>query len=172
METTLIVDGYNVLNAWPDLEDIKNESLEHARDKLTAIISGYGAFSGYNTIIVYDAHLVNCATAVEEQIGTTTVVYTGEGQTADSYIERLAYTMAKQKHRVFVATSDGDEQMAILGVGAYRISVRELYRDIKESNKKQLSRYAVNHDVYQRNEIVGRIDDDVFKKLDLLRRGR
>lgn len=171
MEGTLIVDGYNVLNAWPELSKLREENFEHARDKLLEIVAGYSAFKGYIATVVYDAHLAANDAVVEER-GGVTVVYTAEGQTADSYIEKLAYGLVRQRKTVYVVTSDWAEQMAILGSGAYRISAREMYRDWQTSCKQQKQNYTENPLTYQRNEVGSRVSSEVLKKLDELRRRR
>ena len=171
MDTTLIVDGYNVINAWSVLIKLKEESLDHARDRLNDLMAGHGAFKGYDIVVVYDAHLSSATEAVEEERGGVTVVYTGQGQTADSYIERLAYKLVRQRRTVYVVTSDWAEQMTVLGAGAYRISASELYREL-QANAKQQQRYTDHPLTYKRNEVGSRVNSTVAKKLDELRRSR
>ena len=52
----LIVDGYNVINAWKDLSVLAEESLEHAREKLLERLSSYGAFRAMRTVVVPRGH--------------------------------------------------------------------------------------------------------------------
>jgi len=63
------------------------------------------------------------------------VVYTKEAQTADNYIERTTYELARE-YRVRVATSDGLEQIIILGNGAYRVSAEEFRREVADTEKE------------------------------------
>lgn len=172
MGAILIVDGYNVIYDWPVLNRLKDESLHHARDRLAEMLASYGAFTENEVLIVYDAHHSPGVHAVEEDHGGVTVVYTGEAQTADSYIERLAYSLVRQGKTVYVVTSDWAEQLAILGAGAYRISAGELYRDIETNAKVQQKKYAENPLTRQRNEVATRVDGKVMKKLDEMRRRR
>ena len=58
MKEYLIVDGYNVINAWKEFASLREESLEHARDLLVAGIAEYTAFKGYHGIVVFDAQEV------------------------------------------------------------------------------------------------------------------
>ena len=167
----LLVDGYNVINAWHELL-AKTVDLEHARDKLVELLSGYGAYRGLQVRLVFDAQKVQGAVTTEEERGGIIVVYTREGLTADSYIERLAYQLVRQGERVYVVTSDGDEQMAILGAGAYRISCRELYRDIAEVKKMIGTAYAPTVLANGRQEVHERLDSRVAKRLEDLRRNR
>lgn len=172
MDATLIVDGYNVINGWAELSKLKDQSLEHARDKLVEMLAGYGAYKGYRVTVVYDAHSATGLNAVEAIVSGVNVIYTGEGQTADSYIEKMAYILVRQRETVYVVTSDGAEQMAILGSGAYRISTRELRRDVLDSIKMQGQSYAKSVLTHRRNEVGSRIDADIMKKLDEMRRRR
>lgn len=66
-----------------------------------------------------------------EHYGDLSVVYTREAQTADSYIERLSYDLGK-KHRVRVATSDGLEQIIILGHGALRTPASVFLQEVED----------------------------------------
>ena len=68
-----------------------------------------------------------------EELGPVTVIYTREAETADSYIERTAHAIA-DKNTVRVVTSDMQEQLIILGVGALRVSAREFYRELSENS--------------------------------------
>ena len=63
------------------------------------------------------------------------MIYTKESETADMYIEKASHDLSR-KHRVRVATSDGMEQLIILGNGAFRISAAELYEEVKIADKR------------------------------------
>ena len=74
-----------------------------------------------------------------EKYHNITIVYTKEAETADAYIERATYEIGRQ-HRVRVATSDGPEQIIILGHGALRVSARMFHEEVKEV-EKEIKRY-------------------------------
>ena len=105
MREWLIVDGYNVINNWNDFKKIRSENLEHARDLLREKIAEYVAFKGYLGLVVFDAQEVQ-GSSEEENYGTVTVIYTDEGETADSWIERKTYELNRNGDKVFVDTSD------------------------------------------------------------------
>lgn len=109
----LIIDGYNVINAWKDFAQLRQENLEHARELLVAGVAEYAAFKGYRAIVVFDAQEVAGA-AASEKIHGIDVVFTDEGETADSWIERRAYELRRVQAKVFVVTSDYAEQINIL----------------------------------------------------------
>lgn len=167
---TLFVDGYNIINAWPELMSLKD--LEHARDKLVDILAGYGAYKNYKIIVVFDAHSVPGADSCEKVFDGVEVVFTGEGETADSYIEKSAYMAAQMGDSVYVATSDWAEQMIVLGYGAYRLSARELIKDIKRLNELLKGKFAETAANHRRHELGNRINSDVMKRLDEMRKGR
>lgn len=167
----LLVDGYNIINAWPELIALKDD-LEYARDKLIEIMAHYGAFRDYKVIVVFDAHFSAGGEVERKVVRGLTVVYTEEGETADSFIEKKAYALVRYGEKVFVATSDCAEQMLVLGAGAFRMSARELLRDVKRINKAIGDRYTENIQSYRRHELENRLNDDVVKRLDDIRRGR
>ena len=169
MKELLLVDGYNVINAWPELIALRDD-LEYARDKLVEIFSGYGAFKSQQVIIVFDAHAVSGSNESYFIAPGLEVVYTSEGETADSYIERLAYEQVRSGKRVFVVTSDWTEQLVILGVGAYRISARELLQEVKKVRRQLEDGYSKNVLTYRRQELENRLSKEVVERLEELRK--
>ncbi|KAB3533607.1 NYN domain-containing protein [Alkaliphilus pronyensis] len=167
MKEYLIIDGYNVINGWPQLREVCNDDLDEARNKLIEMMMEYQSFRGVHIIIVFDAHLVKKSREKREKIKGIEVVFTKERETADLYIERKSIELSK-KNRVVVATNDWLEQQIVLGGGATRISVRELAIDFqhvkgKINNKTQKS-------VKLKEELSNRIDDTILKKLEKFRR--
>ncbi|MBP2645655.1 MAG: hypothetical protein H6Q75_1095 [Firmicutes bacterium] len=172
MADFMLVDGYNVINAWPELITLK-DNLEHARDKLVDILSGYGAYKDYIIVIVFDAHATAGDRSVIEAVpGHLEVVFTKEGETADSYIEKTAYQLVRQGEAVYVVTSDGAEQMTIFGVGAWRIPARELLSDVRKADKLLRDGYTDSVLNRRRREIGGCVSREVMEKLDEMRRRR
>ena len=121
----LLVDGYNIIHAWEGLSALAREDLDGARAKLIDLLRNYQSWRGCQVIVVFDAYKVKGGKGAVEQLGDLYVVYTKEAETADMYIERTTYQLSRD-NRVRVATSDGLEQMIILGHGAQRMSAAEL----------------------------------------------
>lgn len=171
-EKYMVVDGYNIINAWESLKKFINDDLDFAREKLIHLLMEYGQYEKYDITIVFDAQYTNVEENVEEKSKHCKVVYTKEKETADSYIERSVYEATKYYGReVYVVTSDGAEQSLILGAGAYRISANELWRRIKHSKKNIRDEYTGEHVLpLRRSEIGSRINDEVMAKLDELRK--
>lgn len=126
----LLVDGYNIIHAWEDLRKIAEENLDAARELLINRLSNYCGFTKIKLILVFDAYKVKGGIGSTERISGIDVVYTKEAETADAYIEKVTHELAK-KHRVRVATSDGLEQLIILGNGAERLPASEFLAEIQ-----------------------------------------
>lgn len=131
----LLVDGYNIIFAWDELKKTAESNLEAARSDLINILSNYQGWCGYEIIIVFDAYKVKGKHREVERHHNVNVVYTKESETADSYIERVTHELSG-KHRVRVATSDGAEQLIILGSGAMRMTARELKQRITDAESE------------------------------------
>lgn len=131
----LLVDGYNVIFAWDELKDLAQESLEAARGKLMDILCNYAAYRRCVPILVFDAYKVKGGTREVEQYHNLYVVYTKEAETADMYIEKATHRLAKHYH-TRVVTSDGMEQLIILGAGALRVSSQAFQVEVREAEKE------------------------------------
>ncbi len=165
----LIIDGYNVINAWKEFAQLRQENLEHARELLIGGVAEYAAFKGYRAAVVFDAQETAGLTSIEKIHGIE-VVFTNEGETADSWIERRTYELRRTKAKVFVVTSDYAEQMNILGAGAYRISSREFREQYYKAKKEIAARLRVPDRALNRNELGGRVQGQVLEHLEKLRR--
>ena len=127
----LLVDGYNIIFAWEELKAIAQESLDAARKGLCDILCNYQGYRKCEVIAVFDAYKVRGGQGSVEKYHNIHVVYTKEAETADAYIERATYEIGKQ-HRVRVATSDGPEQLIILGHGALRVSASGFREEVEQ----------------------------------------
>lgn len=123
----LLVDGYNIIFAWDELKKIADENLDSARSELINMMCNYQGYTGCELILVFDAYKVKGKYRDIEKYCNINIVYTKESETADTYIEKVSHALSEKKHRVRVATSDGMEQIIILGNGAMRISASEFH---------------------------------------------
>ncbi len=168
----LIVDGYNVLGAWPEMS--KGRPLADARDELIRRLHDYAGYTGQKVILVIDAWQSDRMARTEEDHGQLSVVFTQKGETADHYIERLCDANARKvelgRMELRVATSDGVEQTVVMGRGAVRLSSRELIREIGQSRSAGAV-YAKPAFKSTRSTIMDSVSEDVRKKLEKLRRG-
>ncbi|HIV96681.1 MAG TPA: TetM/TetW/TetO/TetS family tetracycline resistance ribosomal protection protein [Candidatus Agathobaculum stercoravium] len=130
----LLVDGYNIIFAWDELHEMANADINAAREALINVLSNYQSVRKCHLIVVFDAYKVKGGIGSIEKRHGLHVVYTREAETADMYIEQASYDLSR-KHRVRVATSDGMEQMIILGHGAERLSATELKWEVEQANQ-------------------------------------
>lgn len=147
----LLVDGYNIIFSWEELKKLAAESLDLARGRLIDILRNYQGYRQCRVIIVFDAYRVKGEHREVEQYGGVSVVYTKEAETADMYIEKTAHELAGD-NRVRVATSDGAEQLIILGSGAFRISAAEFYEEVKAA-EGEIRRIAENRPAEKKGRI-------------------
>lgn len=133
-EEYLLVDGYNIIFSWEELNELAKENIHAACDKLKDILSNYQGYRKCTLILVFDAYKVE---GHQEEIipyHNIYVVYTKEAETADQFIEKTVHKIGRQ-NQVTVATSDGLEQIIIMGQGAHRISARGLKKEIEDTEK-------------------------------------
>ncbi len=127
----LLVDGYNIIFTWDELAALARQDLEAARTKLADILCNYQGYCQCELILVFDAYKVKGNHGSVEPYHNITIVYTKEAETADQYIERVTHEL-RGKRRVRVATSDGMEQVIILGHGALRVSARAFHAEVQQ----------------------------------------
>ncbi|MCH1626101.1 NYN domain-containing protein [Ferdinandcohnia quinoae] len=134
----LLVDGYNIIGAWPELRKLKMKDFASARDLLIEKMAEYQAYTGYKVIVIFDAHLVQ-GNETKLKTRKVEVIFTKQNETADERIEKMAKKLGNIKTQIHVATSDYTEQWQIFGQGALRKSARELLNEMNsiENNIEQ-----------------------------------
>jgi small GTP-binding protein len=155
----LLVDGYNILFAWEDLKDLAKDNLEAARNKLMDILCNYQGFKKCILILVFDAYKVKGNVGEVLDYHNIHVVYTKEAETADMYIEKVTHEIGR-KHHVTVATSDGLEQIIIMGQGAARLSATDLKEEVARVND-QIRRDYLEKQPKGRNFLGNQFNDEV-----------
>lgn len=166
----IFIDGYNVINSWPDLNSIKKSNLEGARQRLIDILQNYISFKGCRIFLVFDAHMVKSSLEKKERIGNLIIVFTKMGETADSYIERSVNNIGR-KTEVCVVTSDSLEQQLIFQRGATRKSSLEFYHEIYRVNNRIRTKIDINYSE-NRNLIEDMVDEEVLVALDNIRKDK
>lgn len=166
----LLVDGYNMIGAWPVLEKLKAIDLEEARDKLLDMLADYQGFTGMAVYIIFDAHQVPGLGATFKH-HKLTIVYTKEKETADECIERMVVELYKKRRHLYVATSDLVEQHVAFAHGALRLSARELLIEI-EQNRKQIELTLMEETKSRRNTVDNSLSLEIRTQLERLRRGK
>ncbi|MED1954839.1 NYN domain-containing protein [Brevibacillus centrosporus] len=132
----LIVDGYNIIGAWPDLRALKDQDrMDEARDLLVSKMAEYQSFTGMKVIIVFDAYNVpGIGRQIEDY--KVEIYFTKKKETADEKIEQLVSEFQQKNRQIYVATSDYTSQRVIFGQGALRKSARELLLDMEVAGKE------------------------------------
>ena len=131
-EEYLLIDGYNVIFSWDELKKISEKDIEGARNMLINVLCNYQGYIKCELILVFDAYKVKGNVREVEKVNGINIVYTKEAETADMYIEKVSHKLAK-KHKVRVVTSDGLEQLIILGNGALRVPTRAFLQEVKNA---------------------------------------
>lgn len=164
----LVVDGYNIIGAWDDLQQLKEIEMGQARDKVIEKMSEYQVHTGNRVIIVFDAYYVR---GIESKLKRSNleIIFTREKETADECIERLVKGLKNVRNQVYVATSDYAEQRTIFGRGALRISARELQIEL-DNMQREISESIENHKkIKPQRSII--LDEDVLEVFEKWRRG-
>lgn len=134
-EEYLLVDGYNIIFAWPELKKLAEDDMESARIKLLDVLSNYRGVQKCEIIVVFDSYLVQGHQEEIIEYHNIHVVFTKEAQTADQYIEKFTHENNK-KYNIVVATSDGLQQIIVRGEGGLLMSARELKAEVEATNLK------------------------------------
>ena len=166
----LLVDGYNIIFAWEELNELAKASIDAARNKLMDILSNYQGFIGCTLILVFDAYKVKGNQGEVQKYHNIYVVYTKEAETADQYIEKTTHEIGR-KYKVTVATSDALEQVIVMGQGAYRISARDFYEEV-ERTEKQIREINERERGEKRNYLLDYAKEDDAREMEKVRLGK
>ena len=166
----LLVDGYNIIFAWEELNELAKASIDAARNKLMDILSNYQGFIGCTFILVFDAYKVKGNQGEVQKYHNIYVVYTKEAETADQYIEKTTHEIGR-KYKVTVATSDALEQVIVMGQGAYRISARDFYEEV-ERTEKQIREINERERGEKRNYLLDYAKEEDAREMEKVRLGK
>ncbi len=170
----LLVDGYNIIGAWPSLKQvIQQRGFEDARRELTEVLINYSARKSYDTYLVFDAHSVKRPASQELVTENLSVCYTDFGQTADSYIEKICSRLmnrSRRNNRIIVATSDRAHQLTVVGYGAEWMSANQLDSDVQLTYRQSQRRAQKPNRLASRSLLQG-LDNEAQEKLNKLRFG-
>ncbi|PIC58205.1 hypothetical protein CSV80_04700 [Sporosarcina sp. P12(2017)] len=164
----LLVDGYNIIGAWPELQQLKQEDFAQARDRLIERMAEFQANRGWRVIVIFDAHLVPGIEKRKKQYRVE-VVFTRENETADERIEKLVSQLSTRLTQIHVATSDLVEQWVVFAQGALRISARELEIAMKEVDRVIAQRLKDSLEQRPLSKIP--LTDEVAAEFEKMRRG-
>ena len=169
-EEYLLVDGYNIIFSWEELKELSERDIGAARGKLADILSNYQGFRKCTLILVYDAYKVEGNPGEVMKYHNIYIVYTKEAETAYQYIEKAVRRIAKNAD-VTVATSDGLEQVIIMGQGAHRMSAPGLKEEV-ELALKELRGEHLGRQVNLKNYLLDYLDEETAKQMEEIRLGK
>lgn len=170
LEEYLLVDGYNIVFAWDELKELAKVNIEAARNKLLDILSNYQGYKKNTVIAVFDAYKVEGGKGETLKYNNIYVVYTKEAETADQYIEKTVHEIGR-KYDVTVATSDGLEQIIIMGQGANRLSAQGLKEEIQAANIEIRSNYLERHKG-SKNYLFDHLPEELTEDMEKVRLGK
>lgn len=166
----LLVDGYNIIFSWEELNKLAKVNVESARTKLMDILSNYQGYKKMNLILVFDAYRVEGGQGNVQKYHNIYVVYTKEAETADQYIEKTVHAIGR-KYNVTVATSDALEQVIILGQGGRRMSAHDLEEEIAAMRKEIREQYTEKTG-NTKNYLFDHLDDEMSDLMEDVRLGK
>ena len=165
----LLVDGYNIIHAWPELKELAAVNLDAARTSLQDTLCNYQGYKKCQVIVVFDGYKVKGNPGTVVPYHNIHVVFTKEAETADQYIEKTVHEIGR-KHRVTVATSDGLEQVIILGQGAARLSAAGLH-ELVQLTKEQLRETISHTEPGGKNYLFEQLSEDTRRLIEEIRSG-
>lgn len=169
-EEYLLVDGYNIIFAWEDLNRLSETNMAAARGKLADILCNYQGWKKCTLILVFDAYKVEGNPGEVMKYHNIYIVYTKEAETADQYIEKTVRRIARSAD-VTVATSDGLEQVIILGQGGRRMSAAGLREEV-ELAMKEIRQEHLGRSSGGKNYLFDYLDEEDAQKLEQVRLGQ
>ena len=166
----LLVDGYNIIFSWEELNELAKVNVESARTKLMDILSNYQGYKKMNLILVFDAYRVEGGQGSVQKYHNIYIVYTKEAETADQYIEKTVHAIGR-KYNVTVATSDALEQVIILGQGGRRMSAHDLEEEITAMRREIREQYTEKR-AEGKNYLFDHLNDEMSDLMEDVRLGK
>ncbi len=166
----LLVDGYNIIFSWEELNELAKVNVESARTKLMDILSNYQGYKKMNLILVFDAYRVEGGQGSVQKYHNIYIVYTKEAETADQYIEKTVHAIGR-KYNVTVATSDALEQVIILGQGGRRMSAHDLEEEITAMRREIREQYTEKRSE-EKNYLFDHLNDEMSDLMEDVRLGK
>jgi predicted RNA-binding protein with PIN domain len=147
----ILVDGYSLLHAWPELAEGRPRHSAAAHEALIHELTQYHDATGTPVTIFFDGAGAPAGTPQTHSTREVEVLYSRAGQTADDLIERAAYRLS-QLGEVLVITNDFAERDTVNSFGGMAQSCenflrmigtahRDMALDLKEHNRRERARF-------------------------------
>ena len=171
----LIVDGYNIIHAWPSLHaTLRDRGLEDARRALVSALAEYAAQTGIAVTVVFDAHARPGAIPSMEKHDGVTVIFGSKRSTADHVIERAAYKASQRGEGadVVVATDDRLERDVVGAMGVATMGARALEAEVaRVAGSVNVETRRMRDDSKRSTRLEDGLDPEIRRRLERLRRG-
>jgi len=134
----LLIDGYNIIHAWPKLKALLNQfGTQKARDALADHVRLIHDIEHIRVTLVFDGQGTDFKIdRPNNQETTFSCLYTPTGMTADTIIEQITANI-KKGQEIIVASDDHALRNAVHSHGASLISASNLMDWIQNANRKQ-----------------------------------
>jgi predicted RNA-binding protein with PIN domain len=173
--TRLVVDGYNILHAWPDLaRSMRTESLEDARRRLVVRLAEYRASTGNDVLVVFDARSRTLGSPDQEVVEGVEVRYGSSRESADHVIERLMYEASRRGTvlEMVLATDDHLQRDLVRAMGVPTMSSRALLAEVERAEAERTGEIRRrDQGLVADDRLESRIDPEVRRQLEAIRRG-
>ncbi|MEI6861148.1 MAG: NYN domain-containing protein [Verrucomicrobiota bacterium] len=121
----LLVDGPNILHAWPELRALLRRDRDAARSQLRHRLTAIHDTEAVCLTLVFDGRGPELRLERPSQQETFTVLFTPSRLTADDVIEQLVARAAAPRD-CYVATADQTERRTVEALGALVVAPDEL----------------------------------------------
>lgn len=168
---TLVVDGYNVVHAWPQLKRIlETRGLEDARDQLIRALSEYSAHTGVKVTVVFDSHERTARAEPPEVIDGVIVRFGTKTASADHVIERLAQRWSRRGDagQVTVATGDRLQRALVGAMGVSTISAEALAEEVARATTEASAAARRTEGSNRTRRVEERLSPETRRKLDAI----
>jgi uncharacterized protein len=172
---SLIVDGYNIIHAWPALNvTMRTRGLEDARRQLVTALSEYSAQTGVAVTVVFDGQSRPGGLPTTEKTDGVTVRFGTKRASADHVIERAAYQASQRGEGadVVVATDDRLERDVVGGMGVATMGARALEVEVaRVAGGVNTETKRMRDDSRRATRVEDGLDPEVRRRLERIRRG-
>ncbi len=166
--TAVLVDGYNVIYSSSRLKKSLKRSRYQAQEELVRLVSNYCCLEGVEGYVVFDAYRRPYLDAEEETSSKLKVIFTGKGETADSYIERFVSQYRSCYNYIYVITSDYSQGMTVVDEKILVLSPENFLKEI-ESCQKALRESCLFSSPGSHPKVSDYLRNEVRKKLEKIR---
>jgi predicted RNA-binding protein with PIN domain len=175
MSRRIVVDGYNVIHAWPELARVmRSHNLEEARRRLIRRLAEHHASTGDEVIVVFDSGAGVKSATVPERIDGVEVRFGSAMNSADHIIERLAYEAARAgtAESTVIVSNDNLQRDMVRAMGVAAMGAEMFRGELVASSEGREGEIKRHRDTGEKHgRVEERIPPSVRERLERMRRG-